>query len=246
VQRQPLPRREWPRATRRHRRRPQALIVIAFVLSGLAPTALVPIAAAAPSTITLTSSSPTITWGESVTFTIHFGAAEPAQGVELLARGEQVTWTSIANLTTDAAGDASFVYRPATNLAYIAVFAGTSTLTPSISTVVPVAVRQLIALRPTSGGAVRTIARGSTVTFVTTVRPARADLPAATVRYRFYHRANGVWLRVATRNVVAVAGRASRRWTFSLSGDWYVRSMALATASNAASTLSQVERYRVR
>src|SRR5947209_19953402 len=112
-----------------------------------------------------------------------------------------VSWAKIADLTTDSAGNVSYAYRPATNLYYQAVFAGTFDLTAGNSNLARVVVRQIAILRPTSHGAIRFVARGTSVTFVTTVRPSRPELPPAKVTFRIYHNVSGVWLLLTKRDV---------------------------------------------
>ena len=52
--------------------------------------------------------------------------------------------------------------------------------------------------------------------------------------------------RTLTNVTADAAGRARFTWKFATAGAWYVRSLARATTSNAASTWSTVARYDVR
>ena len=157
------------------------------------------------------------------------------------------TWEPIATVTTDANGNASFSYRPANNLYYRGVFDGAPDLGPVTSEVARVVVRQVALLRPTSNSATKVVSRGRTVTFTTTVRPSRADLPVAKVTLAVYRRIGGTWQFFTKRDVyVNGSGVASYAWTFATRGEWYVRSIANPTTFNANSAWSPVERYSVR
>jgi uncharacterized repeat protein (TIGR01451 family) len=199
----------------------------------------------APS-ITLTASAGTITWGKSVTLTTHFGTNGAAKSFQLMASHDGVSFYLLANLAANATGDSSFGSHPAANLYYKAVFAGTPDLLAGDSNTIRVLVRQLALLRPANHGAVRSIARGSSITFTTTVRPALPGLPAARVTFTAYHFIHGAWALAATHDVYTNAiGKASWTWTATTTGNWYVRSVANPTPFNANSVRSPLERYRV-
>ena len=62
----------------------------------------------------------------------------------------------------------------------------------------------------------------------------------------FYHQVNGSWVLAAKRDVlIDAAGVARTTFTFTSSGEWYVRSAANPTPYNANSVMSPVERYSV-
>jgi hypothetical protein len=125
-------------------------------------------------------------------------------------------------------------------------FAGASDLQAGVSSTIRVVVRQKAFLRPTNSGAVRSLARNTSVTFVTTVRPARPELSAAKVSFFFYRRVGGVWLFFAKRDVyINALGQAAWTWKFSTRGEWYVRSVANPTVNNANSFMTPIERYSV-
>ena len=206
--------------------------------------------------ITLTTSAPmppgakdpVILWGQGITLTAQFAMPGGASRTfQLQGTRDGTNWTTITTLTTNANGRATFVYTPVTNLWYRAVFAGTADLGAANSNQVRTVVRQLALLRPTNGGDIRTISRGSSITFTTTVRPARPELDAARVSFYLYKRVSGVWQRISTRTVVInSAGLARTTFTFNSTGDYYVRSQANPTTYNANSVLSPLERYNVR
>ena len=198
-------------------------------------------------TLDVTPSSAVITWGDTVVMKASFGPIGAGRNFALQVAPDGATWQTIASLTTDADGNASFSYRPATNLYYRGVFDGAADLAPATSPTARVVVRQIALLRPTSNGATKVVSRGRRVTFTTTVRPSRADLPPARVTLAVYRRVGGHWTPFTTRNVyINVAGQASYTWTFTARGEWYVRSIANPTVSNANSAWSPVERYSVR
>jgi hypothetical protein len=211
-------------------------------------------APAVASTITLTTSAPippgaqlpAILWGQGFTLGVDFGTAGAGKAVQLEGTRDGGSWTTITTLTTDAAGRASLLYRPVTNLFYRAVFAGTPDLAAATSNQVRTVVRQLAALRPTNSGSTRSISRNTSVPFTTTVRPARPELAPPKVSFLFYRQVSGAWQLVTTREVVVdSAGLARTTFQFTSSGQWYVRSQAGPTPYNANSVPTPAERYSV-
>ncbi len=207
-----------------------------------------PIDPAVPTAVlTITPSSSIITWGETVVVNAAFGASGAGRTFALQGARDGITWEPIATQTTDAGGNASFPYRPANNLYYRGVFDGAPDLAAVTSDTARVVVRQIALLRPTANGGVKVVSRGRKVTFTTTVRPSRADLPTAKVTLAVYRRVGSRWVLFTNRNVyVNSAGQASYTWTFATRGEWYVRSIANPTTFNANSTWSSIERYSVR
>lgn len=204
--------------------------------------------------ITLTTSAPippgaqnpVILWGQGFTLGVQFNANGANRQFQLQGSRDLITWTTITTLTTDANGRASLFYTPVTNLYYRAVYAGTPDLSAGNSNQVRTVVRQLAILRPTNNGSIRTISRNSSVTFTTTVRPARPELAPAQVSFYLYKRVDGVWTRISTRNVfIDSAGLARTTWKFASPGQYYVRSQANPTAYNANSVMTGLERYNV-
>jgi hypothetical protein len=212
--------------------------------------------AAVATSITLTTSAPTppgahnpvILWGQGITLTVQF--AMPGgnnKTFQLQGTRDNVTWTTITTLTTNASGRATLFYTPVTNLWYRAVFAGTPDLAAANSNVVRTVVRQLALLRPTNHGAIRTINRNASIQFTTTVRPARPELAPARVTFTFFRFSSGAWRFVTSRDVVIdSAGLARTTFRFTSVGHWYVRTQANPTPYNANSVNSPLERYRVR
>jgi hypothetical protein len=202
---------------------------------------------AATATITLTNSSSVITWGNGISLNVQFGTNGGNRSFIIEGARDGVTWVTIATLTTNASGQAALSYRPVTNLYYRARFLGATDLLAATSNTTRTVVRQIAILRPTNFGAIKSIARNTSITFTTTVRPARAGLPAAKVSFVFYRRIGGVWTRITTRNVfINSLGKASTTFKFTSAGSWYVRTIANPTPYNANSVWSPLERYSVR
>jgi GH25 family lysozyme M1 (1,4-beta-N-acetylmuramidase) len=198
-------------------------------------------------TLNLTPSSNVMTWGDTVVIKASFGVAGSGRTFTLQGARDGVTWETITSLTTDSAGNVSFSYRPANNLFYRGVFDGAPDLPAVTSNTARVVVRQIALLRPTAKGSTKVVSRGRQVTFTTTVRPSRVDLPIPKVTLAVYRRVNGRWTLFTTRDAyVNAVGVASFTWTFSARGEWYVRSMANPTTFNANSVWSPIERYSVR
>jgi trimeric autotransporter adhesin len=197
--------------------------------------------------ISLTRSSSTITWGQGVVLTTQFLVNGAGKTFTLQAARDGVTWSTIATLTTDASGKSVYAYRPPTNAYYRAVFAGTSDLQAATSAAVRTVVRQVSFLRPTNGGATKSISRNTSVTFTATVRPSRPELVKPKVTFFFYRLSGSTWVLSTKRDVQAdLAGQARTTFKFTSSGQWYVRSQANPTPYNANSVMTPPERYSVR
>jgi hypothetical protein len=221
------------------------LTAAATGLTGATSTAFTVSAPAAQ--ITLTTSSSVITWGSGIVLTTQFGVNGGNKTFQLEATRDGATWATIATLTTNSAAWSSFAYRPVTNLFYRAVFAGTPDLQAANSPTVRTVVRQIALMRPTNGGAVRSIARNTSITFTTTVRPARPELAPARVSFYFYRLSGGSYVLRAKRDVLVDAvGQARTTFKFTSSGRWFVTSAANPTPYNANSFPTPRVRYRVR
>ena len=203
-------------------------------------------------TLTVSPAASTITWGSGVSLAVQLavppgGPPVQSRQVQLQASADAVNWRAIATLSTGSSGEASFEYRPATNLWYRAIAPASVDLGPTISPPARVLVRQIALLRPAYGTATRTIAQGSTVTFTTTIRPARPELPAPAATYRLYRLVSGRWVLARQQRVaVDVTGVASFAWRFLTTGRWYVVAAAVPTPLNANSAWSPPDRVLVR
>jgi len=197
--------------------------------------------------LTVTPSKAAISWGQAVTLAVGVDGSGANRTVKLQRmQANETQWSDIATLTTDASGHASFDYRPPVNTQFQAVFADVPDPGTGASPPVRVVVRQLILLRPTTAGQVRSIRAGTRITFTGTVRPVGPTLAPAKVTFGFWQRVDGRWVNVAKRDVYADAsGRASWTWAFTSRGQWYVRAMANPTRTNANSYWSPVERFSV-
>jgi hypothetical protein len=214
---------------------------------GLTGATSTPFTVGAPAaTITLATSASVITWASGIVLTTRFSANGASRSFQLQATRDGVTWGTITTLTTDAFGSSTFAYRPATNNWYRVVFAGAADLSAATSPTVRTVVRQIALLRPTNGGHVKSIARNTSITFTTTVRPARPELAPAKVSFYFYRQVGSSWVLKAKRDVyINAAGLARTTFKFTSSGQWYVRSAANPTTYNANSIPSPRERYSV-
>ena len=214
--------------------------------NGLTGTSAAIMVVALPAQITLTASSRVVTWGRPVTITAQFAASGAGKALVLQTTTDLASWVTTANLTANAYGTATFTWSPARNLWYRAVFAGAPDLSAANSDTVRVVVRQIALLRPTLGGRTRTIVGGSNITFTTTVRPARPELPKAKVTFTFtLYRAGHIVYSGRREVYIDSAGVAKWTWKFGSPGLWYVRAIANPTTTNANSAWSQIEKYYV-
>jgi hypothetical protein len=199
-----------------------------------------------PATLTLTRSRGMVTYGETDTFSVQFGTGGANRSFVLEYTSVDVPWAPIANLTTNAAGFASFTYTP-TRTGYVrARFLGTTDLGAATSTVYIVGVRQTVSTLSPHHATTRTIAAGTSITFATTVRPTRADLAPTTVTFRFYQKVSGAWVLKVERGVVTgSSGVASATFRFGSKGAWYVRAYAPRTPYNSISRFTAAEYYVV-
>jgi GH25 family lysozyme M1 (1,4-beta-N-acetylmuramidase) len=197
--------------------------------------------------LTVTPSMTVINWGQTVTLDVAVVGPGTNRTVTLQRmQANETQWSDIATLTTDASGLATFDYRPPVNTQFQAVFAGAPDLGPGASPPVRVVVRQLILLRPTNLGHVKSVPVGTRVTFTGTVRPIGPTLAPAKVTFQFWRRVGGRWVFVTKRDVyVDAGGRAAWTWAFTSRGQWYVRAVADPTRTNANSSWSPLERYSV-
>jgi hypothetical protein len=223
--------------------------VLAVVVMSLAVSLGGPpqVTATEASTLTLSASSSVITWGETVVLKVSFGSAGANRIVVLETSRDLLTWENINILNTDANGNTSWPYRPATNRYYRATFQGAPDLAFARSSVIRVVVRQVVVLKPSSSGRTTIVSTGTQIPFSLSVRPSRPELLRTTFTLAIYRRVGTSWQRFATRDIaVDPYGNGTHTWTFSARGEWYVRAIANPTPDNANSTWSRLERYSVR
>jgi len=237
--------RSAPVSPRRARRTGLRRVLLIGMLVAVAAPA--PATAAPTAPLAISASATVITWGDTVTLKMAFGTVGASRILVLQSSRDALAWENIYTLTTDASGNTSWPYRPATNLYYRAVFQGAPDLEDTVSNVVRVVVRQIVILRPTSSGKTTIVSAGKTVTFSLSVRPSRPELLRTSFTLAVYHLVGGRWLRSTTRDIpVDPYGNATYPWTFGTRGEWYVRAIANPTTDNANSAWSRIERYSVR
>ena len=204
-----------------------------------------------PERPTLSLAAAAITWGQNVRLEVRL--VLPRDTVSLARRSVQLqesrngtAWSTLAELTTNAVGQASFSAQPLTNLDVRVLFQGPSKLGSATSAVRRVLVRQFALLRPDDRGTADHVAAGTAITFTTLVRPAGAGLSNCRVVYRVYLLVGHRWT-LKHEAVVPVNRSGDARFVvrFATPGSWYVRAMAMPTRTNANSLWSPVARYLV-
>ncbi len=224
--------------------------VLVATASGLTLTESATFAVGSGANLTISNSASVITWASQFTISVRIDQSGASRAVQVQGSRDGANWTAIVSLNTDASGNASYVYAPVTNLYYRAVFAGAPDLGALTSTTTRTVVRQISILRPINRGStlVQPVALGTTIKFTDTVRPARPELPPATVRFVFYRLAtDGVWRLHEQRDLVINSlGQASTTWTFPTTGQWYIRAQARPTPYNANSVWGAIQRFSVR
>ncbi|HVA85454.1 MAG TPA: hypothetical protein VNF73_03935, partial [Candidatus Saccharimonadales bacterium] len=202
-------------------------------------------------TLSLGASATAILWGTGVTLSAQLvapptGGVVASRTVHLQSSLDGTTWTTFTDVTTDATGTGSIVYRPLANLYYQAVFDPAADLGGATSTTQRVTVRQLALMRPDNAGATKTVSLGTRVIFTTIVRPARSDVPPGRVTFKLYLLVGRKWTLTQSLTITPDAsGRASVEVTFKIAGKRYIRSVANPTGVNANSFWTPIERYDV-
>jgi hypothetical protein len=201
--------------------------------------------------ISITPSNSVITWGGEVQLSVHFGTNGANKTFAIQVSKDNATWGTIAAaaaLVTDAAGNGHFTYRPSDNRYYRVLFAGSADLQAGTSASVRVVVRQINIIRPAPTSSYKPISRGTAITFTSTIRPNRPELPQAIAHFRVFQlKAGEGWVQVLDRMIPVnrANGVASLQVTFNTAGKFYVRSEAVPTPFNANSGWSALVRYQV-
>jgi hypothetical protein len=202
--------------------------------------------------VTLTVSAPVVTWGESVTLSLHIecpsGVSTAGLAGDLLVSADLGLWTRLSAVAFDSSGNATVAHRGlAATKYYQAAVGACGGQSTALSAVQKVVVRHKVTLRPASTTFARRVPVRSTVQFITTARPRPDAGEVLTVTYQVYRSVAGRWMRYAERKVKAGStGVASLRWTFAVRGRWYVRARTSATLDNATSVWTPIVRYDVR
>jgi hypothetical protein len=189
-----------------------------------------------------------VTYGQPAGFTIQFGAGGGNRTFVLEHSYVGFPWATIATLTTNAAGSATFSYRAARTGYYRVRFAGATDFPAANSNVVLVGVRQTVSTLSPHNAGTRTIAGGTSVTFATTVRPLRLDLAASSVTFRIYRKVGGSWVLKYERHALTDTSGVARmtfHWGTSVAGGWYVRAFTPRTPYNSISRYTAREYFLV-
>jgi hypothetical protein len=200
--------------------------------------------------LTLTTYSPTmnnnaIIWGQSYVDLITTGAAGTVFQIE--ASTDEQVWTPlkdssavVLNFTIASNGSKTYRYTPIRNYWYRSVAGSTKSNTPRVT------VRQTVSISPSHSSTV-TVAAGSKITFTTTSRPARSDLPTANVMFQMYQKSSsGSWV-LHTQLTKAIDSNGNVIWpvTFSTKGSFYVRAQTQPTSVNSNSFWTPNQYYTV-
>ncbi len=215
---------------------------------GLAPTTSAPFDLTAPAAIlSLGISSPVLTYGDRLTLTATFAKLGAARPVAFQWSTDDITWTSLATVTSDGEGVARYSLIPSLNRRYRAVFLGEASLAPGTSAALMVYVRQVVILSPATTTRGNLVGTGRSVTFVATVRPWNASRPRPVVTFTVWKWSETVgWRAVTNVNVrVNLLGQAPYRYTFARVGRFSVTAKAAATTVVTSSLTSNRSVWRV-
>ncbi len=163
---------------------------------------------------------------------------------------DNVAFSTINSTTTDAAGSATFFYRPSDNRYYRVSFAGGGGLGAGMSPTVRIVVRSLIFLRPTgcTSSSPCDASAGSALTFTATARPNRPELPQQQVQFVVERRVGSTWTTFIARvvNVSKSTGDAQLSVSLSPAGSYRLRANLLPTPVNANSFPTEFQYYQSR
>ena len=198
---------------------------------GLSPATSLPFDLTAPAAVlTISPSAPIITYRSNLVLRATFAKLGAARPVAFQASSDGLAWVSIATVTSNGDGIASYTLRPSMNRWYRAVYLGDGSLGPGASAGTRVYVRQVVTLTPSTGSSYKSVPRGRTVTFTATVAPWVAGRPQALVTFTVWKYTSGGWRQVTTKVVRAnLLAKASYRYTFRTSGKWSVTAKAGST-----------------
>jgi hypothetical protein len=167
-------------------------------------------ATSTPTTVTARAVPTTVTWGARVALS---GALKLANGAPMVGASVAVqsqagkTWTTLATVSTQAAGAWATTVRPSTNRIYRAVFAGSPGTRASTSKSVVVGVRPHISLNLSKSK----VRLGKTVTFSGTVAPSHKG---RLVSLQLFHHGNWVTkksAKLSKRSKYSVAWKVTSR-----------------------------------
>jgi hypothetical protein len=196
--------------------------------------------------MTVTPATPAIRYGQAASLTIAFGYGGANATVNLEESLDGTTWYLVSPVTTDATGQAQFLYLISTSRWFRVRYDGDPSLLPGTSPVVRVLVRSSTIIRPTNGSKTKTVRRGTSVAFTAYVRPTYSTTPRTVVTFEVYRLVGKSWAFVTQRTARTNSlGRATLHWTLSATGHWSIRARAAGTPQNATSPWSGLEMFNV-
>jgi hypothetical protein len=241
-----------------HRLRASSIVAAIGVLVGTVAVPASASAASATPTVTISASAGTILWGTTATLTIHLAVAS-GSGISVVDRPLHIqsaasnsssaflTLPEVGNVMTDAAGNATLRYEPGRNLWYRATFDGATDLAAATSTPVRVLVEQRATISPDNRGKVKSITKGTQVSFTTRVQPVFDDVPHGHVLWQVWGTRKGTFEVLATAlsdpNTVGIASMVT---DFNQVGQYAVRSRALGTSTDVTSAWTSLQHYDVK
>jgi hypothetical protein len=201
----------------------------------------------------LFTGNPAPTWGQPVDFDVTVDQLPASSSGANRRVHVQATdnpydpdsWRTIDDVTTGTDGRAAWHgYTPRTNHWYRAYFEGAPDLGPAVSLLSRIVVRQKLVARPAFTG-IRLVPRGTTVDFLTVVRPLLGDPPPGVIRVQIDAPLKSArrWPLMLTADAT---GRASLPIRFDAIGRWVIRFQVERTTSNANSYPVLAGRYDVR
>ncbi|MEI7742627.1 MAG: hypothetical protein WCK58_02625 [Chloroflexota bacterium] len=214
---------------------------------GLAPTTSATFDLTAPTAIlSIAASTLVVVHRESVTLRATFAKLGAARPVAFQVASDTGAWVSMATVTSNSDGVATYALAPSMNHRYRAVFLGEVTLGPGASPEVTVYVRQVVSMTPATTTAGKSIPRGRTIAFVATVRPWTSGRPRPVITFSVARWTSSGWKVVKTASIRAsLLAQATYRYTFTASGRYSVTARAESTTVVLSSFQSNRAVFRV-
>ena len=202
-------------------------------VASIAPATSLPFSLGQQSTgLTLSASPVPINPGQTSVVTVQFTDGANQQVALQWKSALSPTYQTVATLTTDSTGKATYTTPPLTfSTTYQAVFAGSGGLAAATSPSYVVGVRRTVTMSPLYDG-YKTINRGTKLTYTSKIGPLNGvAVPRGT--FQIYQQIDGVWVFSTSATFACdSAGNATFTWTFSKTGNWYVRWRANSDAYN--------------
>jgi hypothetical protein len=151
-------------------------------------------------------------------------------------------WVAFASAPTDLTGKATAQITVTNTASYRASFAGAADLSAGVSNTVSISVRYIAKLTPTTPTGWSTVARGTSRTYVATVRPLYLG---QRVSFLIYGWDQGAWVfQTSATKTADSSGKATFTWKWTQPGKWYIRARANSTPLNTTA-FSNVEKVVV-